>query len=960
MTQFPDIDLERHFSAAFGADVTTDPATWAFTDLSSRLLPVPITVRRAVLVGAQTTATSLATVTCDNTDGALTPQRATSPYWPYVDNGTPAQYQQRDRTDMISTFTAPAVSNGWPNADTGEAWTPATPSACSSNGTQAQITFPAVNVSRTVRTLRTDRDVEITFDVAVSTVPTGASLFTGPQVRLSGTGLYRLWCVVEFTTAGTIQLDLYRGFNTTSVTPVAFVTVPALTFSAGTLIRCVARIEGNRVRMRAWLAAGADPVTWHLDYTQTSSIVNGWNAALGATDRISMRADVLNTVTSTPPIVFTYDNVSIAQVASSRIRGYIADVRPTYTPLPGGEVYSTVEIDIAGVSSILETRDSSALGPLRRSVEKSDPPPIAYWPCEDDEGSTVAVSAFPDQSPMLVTGPATFAFSPTLPTVLYQSRYGTKPMVSVAAGAKLTGVVPPTAVQTEWAVSIVAQFYVPGVLPGISELRVLEWQTPGSTFNRWALVGTTTGYKVRAYNDAAGTSTDVITDVDGPFINPVTYTVEATQNGGNIDVGLFYNDNPQTTGSVAGTLTGLARMVANPDQANVTASIDPDGLRYIVGHMRVVDDTSVRDLPFYVDPDQGGISIQAGNAWFHESAHRRLARLHAEERIPFRLIGDPAAATAGITVLNTQQDGSFKSLITDAAESTSGGLLFEDAFGHAWLDRTLRYNLPAALVIDMTTYARTGGTGQTDVLVPKLDPRLPNSWTVRRANGAAGTYQADAAFRARRGTIGAEITVDVLDDTQPREHAAWRAHVNVDARDSLHPAVPLDLAAMPALIDSWLSCEIGSRVQRTNQPTVAGYNVVDQVILGITETIGPRTWICVLDAAPAAVWDVAVYDDPVRRKDSASTVTNASYAAGVGTIVFKTTNIGDLWSTTTEPYDCICAGVRFTVTVMGAASGTGPYLQTATVTRGVGGPDKTLPAGEPIHMHPDQLARYAL
>jgi hypothetical protein len=46
------------------------------------------------------------------------------------------------------------------------------------------------------------------------------------------------------------------------------------------------------------------------------------------------------------------------------------------------------------------------------------------------------------------------------------------------------------------------------------------------------------------------------------------------------------------------------------------------------------------------------------------------------------------------------------------------------------------------------------------------------------------------------------------------------------------------------------------------------------------------------------------------------------------------------------------------VTNMAAATGSGPYSQTATVTRAVNGISKTLPSGAEIHLA--RPARYAL
>ena len=105
---------------------------------------------------------------------------------------------------------------------------------------------------------------------------------------------------------------------------------------------------------------------------------------------------------------------------------------------------------------------------------------------------------------------------------------------------------------------------------------------------------------------------------------------------------------------------------------------------------------------------------------------------------------------------------------------------------------------------------------------------------------------------------------------------------------------------------------------------------------------------------------MAVYDDTRKRYDSRTSTLNTSYSAGATSMVVRFTDIRDAWSTTSEPYDWIVSGERITITSMGAVTGSGPWTQTATVTRSVNGVVKAQVSGAPVHMHPEQQARYAL
>lgn len=857
MAGFPDTNLDIEVQAAFGADLTADPGTWTFADLSDRVLADPVTIRRGCTAGGPNKQTSTATgLRLLNTDGWLTPHHAGSPWWPYVDAGTPIRVSVRHQPAIVDTFTR-TVSNGWGTSDSGEVWNPATPSAYTVTGSQGQVSVP-LNTARIVTLARTFRDVEVLFDASMPAVQTGAPSRVGPQLRrTTGSGFYLP--LIEFGLSGAVSLRVRRHATLSSSVSVASTSaIGGLTYSAGTLLRARVRLEGSRIRMRVWLAAGAEPTVWHLDATDAGLPDAG--------DSVGFWAETTTSNTNVMPAVFTVDNISFTQIPAARIEGFITDITPEFLPQSDGSTWSAVAVEIGGVGSRLEKNEAPALSPMRRAVQASVTPfptaqPIAYWPLEDADGALSGASAVAGVPPMTVAGPAVFGFSGGTPEDLYQAKYGTRPLVSVAAGARLTGTVPISAVSNQWSVTCLAQLYAPDV-PGAGQIPIVEWSTPTGTWTRWRLLATTAGFVVRAYNENLTTQTDVIT-TSAVYSSLIAWEIDAVQNGANIDVTLFANSNPQGVGSAAGTMGPISKVALNPERWNTTASVTPKGLKFIVGHLRVYDSTTPTGVPYYYDSDQSSALtlVWALGAWFQEAAHRRVARLCAEEKVPCEIVGDPYAT--GITVLNSQRDGSFTELLDQATESESGGLLYEWGFGYRYLARTQRYNQPAALTIDMGTYRRAKDTEPGRVLVPQLESRAANAWTVKRNLGSEGTAAASSSYRQRRGTIGEEVTVDVLTDDVLNDHAVWRVWTRTGSRDATYPNIPLDLVANPGYIDAWLQCDIGSRVWRTNQPTVAGVNTIDQVIEGITETIGPRLWSVELDASPGAVWDVWTPGDPV-------------------------------------------------------------------------------------------------
>jgi hypothetical protein len=937
---FPDDDLEMTIRAAFGADLTAAPSTWAFTDLSDRLLTSSqITISRGLVVGNGTRKTASATgITLLNDDGALTPELPNSPYWPYVDLGTPMDLSIRTRsTPYVTDGFSRTVASGWGTSDAGQVWTSGTGLSVASG--VGRFSHSAANQTRTTRTAFAHSHIDVTFTASIAAVATGAAITVGANLRSDLPGTNMMWPMLSFEPGGITKILVYT-LTAGVYGPLTSVTVPGLTYSAGTQIRVRFRWIGQRLQCRAWLAANSEPTTWVLDSTSLGGPTSGTH--------FFMVAWALNGNTNTLPNVVSVDDLDVSQPKFPRIEGYIADVRPTFLPLSDGTVHSVVQVEIGGVGSRLERRTTDPLSPLRRSMEKyATLAPVDYWPLEDKQASTSAAHAFPGGQPMVAAGPVVFEQDTGQPDDVVLSRYGSTALCSVAAGAKLTAPTSLPGAAGSWTVSITADFWTRDV-PGVTEIRLLEWNTPSSNVNRWALLGTNTGHTVRCWDDSAGTVTDVVTSAN--FLgNMTTFEVTGQQSGGNISVQLLITSNIMGTGSVAGTCTQPTRVTINPGRVNTTGSTTVFGIKFRVGHL-AVRTTAASILPYYYD---GPNLYRADRAWYREPVHLRLKRLaEREEDLPYRLDATPEASA--VTLLNAQQEGGLQDLVTDTAEAESGGILYEDGFGYAWLPRSARYNQPVALSVDMATFKRSGGLDPADVLVPQLGKRGPNYWTVERRNGSQATAAAPKALRDRRGTVSDKKTLDLLYDGDCQPHAEWRTHLAVDGTGPNYPGMTLELHANPELVDDWLLCSFGSRVQRLNQPTIAGIGTIDQVIDGITERFGARSgggvdWTVTLDCSPASVWDVGIWDTSLA--DSSSTTLNAARDATQTSWVFKTALPGDVWDTTAVPYPVVCDGEEMTVTAMGAVSGSAPnLLQTATVVRSTNGVVMSHAAGAEIHV----------
>lgn len=843
MAVFPDADLQLILRAAFGADLTQPPGSWVWTDLSDRVLPDEITATSGTAVGAVASQVSSAQVTCRNDDGALTPFRATSPWWPNVDAGTPIWLQaavEPEAATVSDTF-GRTVSSGWGTATTGEAWTASGGSASDFNVASGAgtISLGSVGVSRRVLLPSQYRDADVVYDTSVPAVATGGPIYTGVATRYTAPANH-IWASTEFNPGGTVSIGV-RVYTGGPENRIALAVVPGLTYTVGTVIRTRVQVSGTRVSVKAWLAAGTEPDTWH---TEVHTDYPG-------TGLVGIR-DTLSSINSNSlPVTTTHDNVTVTAPVADLFAGYLANVRPTFLPEGGGKTWSQVVLDIQGVGSRIERQGAPAYSPMRRSVQFAEDLPISYWPLEDTAGSKSAASAYPDQPPMVVEGPAVFGATLSIgESEEFLTRYGTRSLVSLATGGRLTGqVAAPVTNTDQWAVFLSCYSYAPETV-GPIDLVIAEWLTPGGTFVRWdfAQLGASDGYRVRGFAED-GTATTVLTSTPA-FISFNTYTINCHQVGGSIEVQMWINGNLLDSDTVAGVCAPIGQVTLNPNRSNVSAATDLDARTFQVAHLRLTDAYDAVDIPRYTDTDLG--ILRADRAWTGEKAHARIARLCAEERVPIYVFGN--ADVTGYTQLGSQPDGSFSELVNDAAESESGGLLFEHGFGYAYRPRTSRYNPPVALEVDLGVYARSAGDAADQVLVPELSGQGANVWTVERTNGSSAIYAAPEAYRKRRGTIADQRTIGVLTDGVLRDHAAFRTHLST-AVEAKYPALPIDLAANPDLIPGWLTCLPGSRVRRTGQPDVAGHGVIDQILDGYTQILGPRTWKVAANGTPARVWD---------------------------------------------------------------------------------------------------------
>ena len=163
------------------------------------------------------------------------------------------------------------VANGWGSSTSGGAWTvTGTAANFSVSAGLGSILFPSAGSTRTAYLLantRTDADVVVAMNV--SNIGTGSGLTAAIVGRLVSSGNdYR--ATARFNPAGTITLTLSRVIAGTATNLGTAITIPGLTYGAGTSISVRVQVTGTApttVRARAWLTGATEPTTWAISAT---------------------------------------------------------------------------------------------------------------------------------------------------------------------------------------------------------------------------------------------------------------------------------------------------------------------------------------------------------------------------------------------------------------------------------------------------------------------------------------------------------------------------------------------------------------------------------------------------------------------------------------------------------------------------------------------------------------------
>src|SRR5215472_3092363 len=515
----------------------------------------------------------------------------------------------------------------------------------------------------------------------------------------------------------------------------------------------------------------------------------------------------------------------------------------------------------------------TASGILRRLQQKAPPlqssmtrgwqrysgnaPPVAYWPCEDGSGATQIASGlqggltmnFFTGTPQLASN-SDFVSSSALPNVNKSAWKG-----RVAAYTQ-----PPNPAN-------ILRFLLEVPSGGDTDTGVIaRMHTTGTVYRFDLMYGTTSNGSLRLlgydgnFNNLIDTGY-ITFGVDGL---PFYVSVEITTSGSNLHYAVSALQ-PAATSQVGfgGTLSSASvgtvyEVLVNPQPFNVLAST-------VIGQISL--QTQFESM--YTGPIAGPL-----NAWEGETAGLRFARLCAEENLPCRITGYPAASVA----MGPQAPDTLMNLLQEC-ETADHGIIIEPARAYALGYRTsnsmaAQAQSPSGLWPMVLHY----GQGQLGggALQPTDDDQLIlNDCQVTRGNstvtGSSLTVQlTEGAMSLQMPPDGAgdyqgAVTVNCQYDSMLFDQGNWVVHLGT-VDEYRFPVVPIDLADtdLTSIFYPVMDLDGGDYLQISFPPAFVQADPIKQVISGISEQLSWSMCMRQFAALPESPWEVLVAGDDSR------------------------------------------------------------------------------------------------
>lgn len=663
-----------------------------------------------------------------------------------------------------------------------------------------------------------------------------------------------------------------------------------------------------------------------------------FNPLHGAVHHFELRSGIAGTLVSdvdfTTQATGTYavtenDNLWIAAgnaVISNRryrMHGEMSEYKEKWDST---DAYAYVEAEAAGIRRRLEQGKTPLKSAMFRAITSGGSlasPAVAYWSCEDVDGSTFLAGGLGDGTFMRITG---------TPELASSSVFDCSSPLPVPGTAIFKGLVPAHTATTEYQTRWLMSLPPGGEADNDILLRVV---CTGGTGIWWDMVYATGGSLYVSVRDRDGVELDqtgpIGFGIDGL---PVRASLEMVQNGADVDVvlatlepnaGVYEASGDTFTGITFGRVTGV---IVNPTAAD---------LGTVFGHISVQADAT-RNIS-----DLG----QELAAFANESAGDRVRRLCLEEGIEFRSIGNLNDGTK----MGPQGQKAFLALLAECEASDGGGFVYEprDVLGLGYRDRKSQYNNTALLALEYDAGHISG-----DLWPAEDDPAARNDVTVTRDGGSSARVVQETGPMSVQpppdgiGRYDDAPSLSLYRDLDCPDQAGWRVFQGT-VNEARYKVIRIALenprfTADSALTEAALAMDQGDLVTVSGMPARIPPELIEQQVIGYRETFDQFTHAIDFYCMPDAARQVAVYGTD--RYDSATTTLNEDLTT-TETAVDIAVASGPLWTTSVGGgFDIMIGGERMTVTAITGA--TSP--QTATVVRSVNGIVKTHSTGAPVRL----------
>lgn len=813
---FPDRPMRKVVRVAFGADLTADPSTWVYTDLSDRVMDELISIKRGGLdeEGGQP-GPSECSLTLDNDDGELTPHRPNSTLYPYVRQGAPIDVGfERVVDDFDRTET-----DAWGDSETGDTWVlDGTASDFDVTPGAATIRLPVTGDIRTA-SLDTvnigDFEAYLEWTIPVKFTGTFPTLSTYIIARMTGgvADSYLFRVQADDTNVRARIIQVVGGVSTDLTSEV----VAEATWAGGDTFAIRAQAVGTTLRMKAWNVAGTEPTTWDLEVIDDAH----------ASGAVAVRQQIFGTFTgpSTLPLTVSHGTFRVLVI---RFAGEVEEWAPEWQQ--GASDTALCRVKAFGILSRLGQGGDTERSAMRRTIDALTP--AAYWPLEDAEGATEGAPGLTGGTPLAVAGTVAFGAETDHVGSLRTPDMKGGRLYAPVSGVSVSG--------DGWVLEFVTRFdvatgtarrFVSLVLDSVSDFKFIDMDLP-------SLPGTNThSVRVRDAQDPQHVIITVGHEVDDIATwNHVAIHVYNVGADGHLD--LYINGVLVSSDSEAGQQAGSPIDITINKSMMNEASFLVSGEEYL----------SIAHVMFHnVD---GTVPLSSGgwNAYDGELAAERFDRLCLEEKLACTIWGSVSEA------MGPQPVGAIVPLLEECA-TADAAVMLDGGPGHGleFYGNDARQNLATHLELDAAV------VGELIDLEAINDSQHVRNWVeVMRPGGTTQTATESSPSHPMStvnvGKRDEQFEVNVETDPQALFHAGLRLVAGTVDR-TRYPNISLELGGAPDLIDVWLRTRVTYRMSLAGlDPDQHPPGAVERVITGWQEWLGHDVWPVVINTGFVEPW----------------------------------------------------------------------------------------------------------